>query len=60
MDERSVEDTCDGTNALADLQDIAGKLADLAQQIKAITATPLGEAIAHDDGGEVPPPATVE
>ncbi|WP_104666926.1 hypothetical protein [Ensifer adhaerens] len=45
MHERSVEDAPKGTNSAAELQHLAQKLAALAEQIKTITATPIGETV---------------
>ena len=52
MDERSVEETCEATGSTAELQEIARKLASLAQEIRSIAATPLGETVVLDESGD--------
>ncbi|MGF6177398.1 hypothetical protein [Ensifer sp. 4252] len=58
VDKQGIKATRKGKNAPAELQDIAVKLAALAQQIKSIAAAPLGEAVAEH--AEVPPTVALE
>ena len=60
MHERSVEDAPKGTNSTAELQHLAQKLADLAEQIKTIAATPIGETVYPHEKNEMPRQTSVE
>ena len=54
MQERSVDDALEGKDPPAELQNLAQKLAALAQHIKTITATPIGEKVRLDEASETP------
>lgn len=60
MHEYSVEDTPGGTNSPAELQHLAQKLAALAQQIKTIAATPIGEPVYLNGNSEGSRQASLE
>lgn len=60
MHERSVENGPKGANSPTELQHLAQKLADLAEQIKTITATPIGEAVDLHESDETSRQASLE
>jgi hypothetical protein len=60
VDKHGVKGTRAGTNSPSELQDIAQKLSALAQQIKAIAAAPLSNAVDLDESGEATQRVAIE
>ncbi|HEV7306097.1 hypothetical protein [Ensifer sp.] len=60
MDERSIEDTGEITGSTVGLEDIARKLATLAEEIRSMAAVPLEDVAVEIEHDDMPPEAAAD